>query len=283
MLAGNVCLAFGPWFVRLAGNGPAGIGPIASSFWRLALAAPILILLARQGRDRLPRMDAGLWSAVAIGGLFFAADLAAWHAGIFHTRLANATLFGNSSSFLYPIYGFLIARRLPGRNQLLAMILAVAGTALLLGRSYELSTRYLLGDLLCMLGGLLYTGYLVAMGRARERLAPLHALAISTTVGMLPLLLFAWAMGERIIPGDWTAVILLAIGSQVLGQGFMIYAIGHLPPIVFGLGLLSQPVIGAAIGWTIYGERLSMLDLVGAVVIGVALVLVRRPDRREAL
>jgi len=279
MLAGNVCLAFGPWFVRLAGDGPAGIGPVASSFWRLALAAPILLLLSWPDRQAASRLSGGLWGALAIGGLFFAADLAAWHAGIFHTRLANATLFGNSSSFLYAAYGFLLARQLPGRNQSLALILAALGTALLLGRSYELSSRYLLGDLLCMLAGFLYTGYLVALGRARAQLPPILSLAVSTGAGMAPLLLLAWTMGERIVPGDWTAVLLLAVGSQVLGQGFMIYALGHLSPVIFGLGLLTQPVVGATIGWLVYGERLSVLDLVGAAIIGAALVLMRRPDR----
>ena len=274
MLCGNVCLAFGPWLVRLA-----GVGPIASSFWRLALAAPALLLLTRVLRQPIPKLSAGMWGALAAGGLFFAADLAAWHVGIFHTRIANATMFGNSSSFLFAAYGFLVARTRPGRNQTLALVLAAVGTALLLGRSYELSSRYLVGDLLCMLAGLLYTGYLIVMGRARALLAPLPALAISTIAGLLPLLLFAWAMGDRMIPADWTPLILLAIGSQILGQGLMIFSIGHLTPVAFGLGLLTQPVIGATIGWLAYDERLSALDLLGAVIIGAALILVRRPDR----
>ena len=80
--------------VRLART-EAHIGPVAAGFWRMGLAAPFLILLAwRQDAGRpLPRWP--LIAAIAVGGLFFAADLAAWHAGILRTRLANATLFGN--------------------------------------------------------------------------------------------------------------------------------------------------------------------------------------------
>ena len=57
------------------------------------------------------------WALIArrspLGGLFFAADLAAWHEGILSTKLANATLFGNFASFLFAIYGFILLRRLP--------------------------------------------------------------------------------------------------------------------------------------------------------------------------
>ena len=70
-------------------------------------------------------------------------------------------------------------------------------------------------------------------------------------------------------------MILLALGSQVLGQGLLVYAMGHLSALVIGLGLLTQPVATAAIGWFVYGERLGPADLAGAAAIGAALVLVR--------
>jgi drug/metabolite transporter (DMT)-like permease len=70
-----------------------------------------------------------------------------------------------------------------------------------------------------------------------------------------------------------------ALSSQVLGQGLLVYSIGTLPPLVVGLGLLTQPVVSASVGWFVYGETLSATDLVGALAIAAALVLVRLPDR----
>jgi len=43
--------------------------------------------------------------------------------------------------------------------------------------------------------------------------------------------------------------------------------------------LLTQPAISATIGWLVYRETLSATDLVGAVGIALALVLVRLPER----
>lgn len=282
LLLGNVALAFGPLFVRMATD-HGGIGPLASAFWRLALAAPVLLLLTRVTRQPIGRMTPWLWATLVLGGLFFAADLASWHLGILKTKLANATLFGNSTSLIFPIYGFIAARAWPTRSQGVALALAAAGAILLLGRSYELSAQNMVGDLLCLLAGLLYTFYLIAIDRARSTLMPWPVLTLSTIFGIVPLLVFAMAFGERIIPTDWTAPVLLALFSQIIGQGLLVFAMGHVRPLIVGLALLSQPIVAATIGFVAYGETVTTPDLIGAAAIGVAIILVRRRGKPSAL
>ena len=106
LVIGNICLAFGPWFVRMADS-----GPVSAAFWRIALAAPCLFIIARAVRDPVPAMPRRLVGLFVIAGVLFAADLAAWHLGILQTKLANANLFGNSTSFLLPLYAFIVARQ----------------------------------------------------------------------------------------------------------------------------------------------------------------------------
>jgi drug/metabolite transporter (DMT)-like permease len=277
LILGNLVLALGPWMVRLA-----DVGPVASGFWRVALALPFLFLLAwRQqlGREAPPWSLVGL---VAVGGLFFAADLAAWHVGIGLTKLANASLFGNASSFVLVVYGFVMLRQLPRKVQAVALLLAVAGAALLMGSSYELSPKNFTGDLFTLAAGLLYTGYLIAVDRARRTMAPMPVLAVASAAATLPLLLLALALGQKVMPGDWTPLLILSFGSQVVGQGLLVYAVGYLSPVVVGLGLLAQPAAGAVIGRLAYGETFSLADAVGAALIAAALVLIRLPERERA-
>lgn len=271
LIVGNIALAFGPWFVRAA-----DVGPVAAGFWRLALGVPFLfaIVFAMEGNPL--RNAKGLGFILFFAGIAFAADLASWHVGILHTTLANATLFGNSATLMFPIWGFLVARAWPTRQQGLALALAAVGAGLLLGRSYSLSPQNLLGDLLCLLAGALYTVYFILMARARERMTPLSALALCSAVGALPLLLFAMAMGEQIWPHNWGVLVGLALASQVFGQGLMIYALGHLSPLVVGIALLSQPIVAGTVGWIVYDERLGVPDFIGAILVAIALVLVRR-------
>ncbi len=271
LIVANVALAFGPWFVRMA-----DVGPVAAGFWRVALAVPLLAAMAWAGGARPVRLSGVLWAMIGVAGVSFAADLGSWHVGILHTSLANATLFGNSATLIYPVYGFVIARLWPTRTQGFALALAAAGAALLMGRSMQISADHVLGDLLCLLAGVLYTAYFIFMARVRETMAPLSALVLSTIAGVLPLLVFALALGETIWPRDWTPLILLALVSQVIGQGLMIYALGKLSPLVVGLALLTQPVVAGAIGWIVYGETLGAPDFLGAAMVAVALVLVRK-------
>jgi drug/metabolite transporter (DMT)-like permease len=185
-------------------------------------------------------------------------------------------LLGNSASLIFPLYGFLVARRWPSGTQAFALVLAMAGAGLLMGRSYELSPDHLAGDLLSLLAGVLYTFYLISIDRARATLRPWPVLALSTLGGILPLLLFAAALGETIWPAAWGPLVGLALVSQLIGQGLLVFAMGHVRPLVVGLAFLTQPVIAAAIGWLGYGEALAPLDLIGATAIALAIVLVRK-------
>lgn len=276
LLGANVALALGPWFVRMSET-----GPVASAFWRMALALPVLFILSRrfEGGTRLSGTQRG-WLVFA--GLFFAADLASWHLGILQTKLANATLLGNTASLLYPIYGFIAISRWPARTQAMALVIAMAGGAMLMGRSYDLSRTNFIGDLLCLAAGVFYTFYLVAIERVREGLPPWSVLFWSTLASAVPLLIAAIVMHERIIPADWTPLILLAIGSQIVGQGLLVLSLGRVPPLVVGLAFLTQPFIAALLGWLIYSETLGALDWAGAALIGLALILVRQPEKAKA-
>ena len=274
LLVGSCLLAFGPWLVRLA-----GVGPVAAGFWRLTLALPFLFVIARATGQPVHWPGRALAGLVALAGFFFAADLAAWHAGIHMTKLGNATLFGNTSSFIYAIWGLWLARRMPSTTQGAALLMAAVGAALLMGSSAELSARNLRGDLLAMFAGILYFGYLVCVQRARGTLQSLPLLFIASAFGGAMLLPVSLALGEQLFPHNWTFVIILALSSQVIGQGLLVYALGALPPLVVGLTLLTQPAISALVGWLAYGETLSPFDWIGAIAIAAALVLVRLPER----
>jgi len=276
LLVGNVALAGGPFLVR-----HSGVGPTAAGFWRLALALPFLWLIARMFRQPVHLPRRALSVAIAFAALFFAADLAAWHAGILLTKLGNATLFGNLSSFLFAAWGLWLARRWPSVIQAAALALAAAGCALLILGSAELSAAHLRGDLLSALAGLLYTGYLILVERSRGELQPLPLLFLASLFGAAMLLPVALAAGEAIIPHNWSAVVALALCSQVVGQGLLVYALGHVPPLIVGIAMLTQPALSALLGFLYHGEAFTPLDWAGAAAIVVALVLVRlRPADR---
>ena len=274
LLLGNVALAFGPWLVRLADT-----GAVAAGFWRLVLALPFLWLIAQASGQPPHWPRRALVITVVVAAIFYSLDLAAWNAGIRMTKLGNSTLFGNAGSFVFAIYGLVLAHRAPSSRQSVALALALGGAALLMSGSYELSPTNFAGDLLTLVAGLFYGGYLIFVERGRTELKPLPLLILATLFSVPILLAISLVLGENIWPQDWTPLLIFALSSQVVGQGLLVYSIGTLPPLVVGLALLTQPAISATVGWLAYGETLSATDVIGAIGIAAALVLVRLPER----
>lgn len=275
LLLANLVLAFGPLLVRLADT-----GPIASGFWRLGLALPVLGALALREPAAQRRVGGRTLALIIGGGVFFALDLAAWHLGIEKTKLGNASLFGNAGSLILMLWGLIAARRVPHALELLAIVAALVGAALLMGGSLELSHANLVGDLLCLLAGFFYAFYILMLNSARARLGQFSVLAISTAVGVPVMLALALLRGEAVLPHDWTPLVTLAFTSQIVGQGLLIYSLRHFQPLVIGLALLTQPAISAATGMVVFGEALSPADLAGMVLLAAALVFARVGDRR---
>lgn len=274
LLLANVALALGPWLVRLADT-----GPVAAGFWRLALALPILAALALREPAGQWRIGGQALALIVGGGVFFALDLASWHIGIEKTKLANATVFGNSGSLILMVWGLAAARRAPRLPELVAVIFALGGAALLMGGSLEISHAHLEGDLFCLLAGFFYAFYILMLNSARARMGQFTVLAISTASSVPIMLALAVLQGETILPHDWTPLIVLAFSSQIMGQGLLIYSLRHFPPLVIGLTLLTQPAISAATGWLAFGEALSTADLIGVMLLAGGLVLARAGDR----
>jgi drug/metabolite transporter (DMT)-like permease len=275
LLAGNAALALGPWLVRLTDT-----GPIAAGFWRLFLPLPVIAALAWRELTRTqaapaipPRI---VWLLLAAGA-FFALDLASWHVGIEQTKLGNATLFGNSGSLILMAWGLIALRRRPNRAETIALCAALGGGTILLARSLEISPATLVGDLLCVLAGAFYVLYLLPAQAARRSTGQWSVLALVCASGAPVLLGLALLLGEPVWPGaaGWGPVVALAVLSQLVGQGLLVYALAYFPPLVIGMALLTQPAIAALSGWLAFGEVLGWQDIAGMAMVAAALVIAR--------
>ena len=272
LLLGNLAMAFGPVFVRLA-----DCGPVSAGFWRLLLPLPLLALLARRAGQPL-RQPRAVMAMLVVAGVVLGLDLASWHLGIGHTRLANATLFGNVGSLMLMAWGLVLARRRPRANELMAIACALTGAAILLGRSLEIATATLVGDLLCILAGTFYFGYFLSLRPVQGRVGN-WALVFYTGMFAAPVMLATGVfLHEPVVPHVWWPVLTLALCSQVIGQGLLVASLTRFSPLVIGLALLTQPAISVLVGFLTFGEKPTPLDLVGIVLVSGALVLARARD-----
>jgi drug/metabolite transporter (DMT)-like permease len=283
LLAGACAIAFAPIFVRLS-----ELGPSATAFWRVAFAAPALLIWLAAERRRLgpaARQPATAkdWWLLGLAGFCFAGDLAFWHWSIKLTSVANSTLLANFAPiFVTPAAWLLFGERI--RPAFLAgMALAIAGAGLLMSQSLTLSIDHIVGDGLGVVTAAFYAAYMLTVARLRTVFSTATIMAWSAIATAIFLWPVAFVSGESLIATTaygWAVLLGLALLSHAGGQSLIAYAFAHLPASFSSVALLLQPAVAALLAWIIFAEPLGMLQALGGAVILGGIVIARRASQR---
>jgi drug/metabolite transporter (DMT)-like permease len=274
LLAGGCAIAFAPILVRLSDT-----GPVASAFWRTALAAPLLWLWVwRRGEERAGAPSH--WPALILAGLFFALDLGVWHWSIVWTSVANSTLLANLAPIFVTLAGWILWRQKVTPTFLAGMFVAIAGMFVLVGPNFAIGGTRLMGDALGALTAVFYAGYMLAIKAARDAQASTARLmAWSTTITAIALLPVALLSPQPMLPagaGGWMVLLGLAVITQILGQGLIAYAFAHLPASLSSVSLLIQPVVATLAAWALFGEAVGAAQVIGGAIVLAGIWLAKR-------
>lgn len=277
LTVGAVLIGLAPIFVRLA-----DVGPIAAAFWRCALAWPILALAARYESAPDPGSSAATRGLLLGAGLFFAADLSLWHMGIGLTSVANATWLANLAPLFVAPAAWLLWRERVNSRFLLGLVLALVGTAILIGDGLRADRARLMGDALSIVAAVFYAGYLLCVSQLRRRHSTLRILSWSSATVAVTLLPIAFITGEKILPSSaqgWILLTGLALLSHVCGQGLIAFSMASLPAAFSAVGLLVQPLAAAIFAWVLLYERFGWQQAMGGTVILAGIWFCRMASR----
>jgi drug/metabolite transporter (DMT)-like permease len=288
LIGGATGIGFAPVLVRLTDTGPS-----ATAFYRVLLALPLLWWWAAAHQRRKPNLPQPHqpkdFSALAISGLLFAADLSIWHWSLRFTTVANSTLLTNIAPLFVTIGAYVFMREPVTWRFLIGMMLAIAGGTLLTGASAQLTRNHLWGDFLAIVAAVFYGGYLLTVKHLRTRFATPTIMAWSGLVSCPAFGLIALVSGDVFWPShspSWLAIVGLALLSHVGGQTLIAYGFGHLPASFSSVSLLWQPVVAAGVAWLILNEPLRWNQGFGGVVVllGIAVAggLAKKPDPARA-
>ena len=273
LLLGATAIGTSALFVKVSET-----GPVATAFWRVFLALPLLWLWSALGqRERHGAGFADQRGLMIAAGIFFAGDLAVWHWSIVLTSVANSTLLANLAPIFVALAAWLLFRRHLHGKFLLGLAIAVTGMTMLIGGDFQLQGRELIGDALGVVTAMFYAGYQLTVTKLRARVATSTIMAWTGLVTAVILLPVALLSGEQMLPATgmgWVKLAGLALISQVAGQSLIAYAMAHLPATFSSVGLLFQPVMATLFAWLLLGEAVSALQLAGGitVLIGIRMV-----------
>ncbi len=284
-----MAIGFAPIFVRLS-----EVGPVATAFWRVTLSLPLLwVVFAWPGRRAettppptttghpLPR-PAAAWKPMAFAGLLFAADLAFWHWSLRFTSVANSTLLSNFAPVFVVIFGVAIFGHRVSRRFVGAMLVALAGTCLLVGRDFHFEPRALLGDALALVTAAFYGGYQLVLKDLRSRHGTLLIMLRSGLAAAVCLWPVALLSGERFWPrtaSGWWTLLGLAWIVHAGGQGMIAFALARLPSAVASVSLLVQPVTAALAAALILRESVGALQAAGVALVLMGVFVARQEGR----
>ncbi len=280
LFAGATAIATAPLFVKVSET-----GPVATAFWRVFLALPLLWTWAitTQGA-RLAGQARSHRNMLFAAGFFFAGDLAVWHWSILLTSVANTTLLANLAPIFVTAVTWFVFRQRPRRLFLAGLAAAISGTLLLIGANFGQGSGALLGDALGVITAMFYAAYQLSVSRLRAQVPTASIMAWSSTVMAILLLPIAWASGERILPltdAGWLKLIGIALFAQVIGQSLIAWAMAHLTATFSSVGLLLQPVMATLFAWILLGEIIGPLQFAGGVLVLSGIALARHASAKN--
>lgn len=238
------------------------IGPTGTVFLRVGFGALILLALARPRRLALSRQQ---WPSVVLFGLVIAAMNLCFYQAIARIALGIAVTI----EFIGPL-GVAIAASRKALDFLWA-VLAVAGVLLLTLTGGSVT---LVGALFALGAAAGWASYIV-LGQRVGRLVPgPDGLALALAIGALALMPLGIASaGSRLLNiGTLGVGLVVAVLSSAIPFSLEFAALRRLSRHVFGILMSLEPAMGAAAGFVLLGQRLSLRDLVAIALVVIASV-----------
>jgi drug/metabolite transporter (DMT)-like permease len=238
----------------------------------------MLVFLARKPRRiRFAELKDGTLAGLA---LFVAFTFQT--TGIGYTTASNASFITGLAVVFTPLFALLLLRVQPNRQQAFGAAMAAVGLALLTLSAFSVHV----GDLL-VLGCAVFTAlHIVVLSKvSKNHDAEVLAFVQVMVVGVLSL---AWSVvtGGFSIPHTsqaLTTIVVVGIGGTAIGYFVQTKAQVESSPSRIALILVLEPVFGGLFGYLLGGDRLSAVNLSGAVLIIVAMIVTEyRPRMRAA-
>lgn len=249
---------------------------------RFVPAAVILLAIAA-GSGRIRALRAATGPGLLLGVLR-AATIALETIGVTLTSATNAGLIIGLSVLITPIFESAATRRRLSGQLVAAMLLGVAGIALLVGGNGFTAPN--IGDLLVLAGAVsrALLGVAEARAAAGDRADVLSLTTVELAFGAVVFTLWGGGAVLEKAPGfaghDWIVLVYLTIGCTLLAFLGQLWATKRTSASRAGILLGTEPGWALAIGIVFAGEAIGATGLLGALVLLAAVTWGGRAEYR---
>ncbi|MDP6399458.1 MAG: EamA family transporter, partial [Arenicellales bacterium] len=238
-------------------------------FYRSFFMIGLLIgVLAVKSKGRLLTQFRGLRGEDILLALFLGTGFVAYVFALLQTTVANALFIFSSAPFVAALLGWLILREAVPWHTWIAIAMAMAGLAIMVGNGLA-SGRYL-GNLIALWLPISYAASVILVRRS-SRPNMLVALCLA---GVVSLVCAAPFIGDLVISRhDLLVSAYLGVFQVGLGFTFMVLGARYVPAAQVGLLALVEPVLAPLWAWMVVTEIPAQTTLIGGAIILLAISL----------
>jgi drug/metabolite transporter (DMT)-like permease len=275
LIAAILAISTGAPFARWAAPAP----PIAIAALRVGFAAVLLLAAGWRelgGLRALARKDRPL---VLLSGVLLGIHFGSWIASLSFTSTAASVALVCTNPMFAAAFGTLLGDRVRGR-ELVGIVIAAGGCAVLAGGDWRAGGDALLGDGLALIGAASAAGYLVVGRRLRTSLPLLPYLGVVNAIAAIGLVIAAVALGADLtaLPShSYLACAGAAVVASFVGHSLLNAAVRTTPTHLVALAVLGEPIGSSLITWIAFGEQPPLYAVFGGAVIlaGIAIGFIR--------
>ena len=277
------------------------VPPLVLAFWRAVFVVlTLLIGFSLLRRPSLLRAGRHHLRYLAVYGLVLAVFNSLWTLSVALNGAAVATVLVYCSAAFTALLGRMFLKERLDLAKMGAVVLCLGGCVLVAGAFEPAAwTANPLGILTGVFSGLGYAVYsLMGRSAAQRGLNPwttlLYTFAFAAGFLLLVNMLPAGIVpGTAVQPADlfwlgasvtgWAVLILLAAGPTVAGFGLYNVSLSLLPSSVANLILTLEPAFTAVLAYALLGERLTAVEIIGALLILSGVGLLRLRNGRQIM
>lgn len=273
-----VHLSFGGFHV-VAKSILTDLPPLALAGLRVAIATPILLLLAWHKDRCLPRRR-DLPALMLLGALGVCINQILFITGLQYTSATNAAILMPSIPVFAVAVAALLGIERVGWRRMLGIALAVLGALILLGPGeLSLASGSRFGNLLILLNCLSFAIFLVLQRPVLERLPWRTTIAWAFLFGSVPIL--AFASGDlrqldfsTVSTSSWLGLAYIVVLPTVFSYSVNTWAVKRSSPLLAASYTTAQPLFAALLAAWFLGEHFGWGEGAGFLLIAAGLLRV---------
>jgi len=246
-------------------------------FYRVLFWPPLLYLIVRRNGAKL---NDKLFRSVLVPGILFGVSTIFGFTAITTTSVANATIIGNISTAMVLFVAPRFLNEKISKSQVLLAFTSFAGVAAIVFGAGNTGGSSLFGDFLALVNALTWTVYFISSKRRRvdgvDTWQFLFGVSVIQVFVVVP---YALVTSNDILQITWRDLgflIAMTLFSGTIGHSFMLWAQKYVDASVSSLILLLGPVISSAGAWLVYGQQISLVQVIGGAIVLASLAGVVR-------